>query len=206
LTPEEAAGLYTAFLQDLARELPAWGAHCDLWAAWAGDDDTRVRELFAPSFRFLQQRGATLTERMEDVFERMLSAGYHAVVMRNSDSPHLPTSILDDAFAALHARPRGKLVLGPDLGGGYYLIGTDVRIPGVLPRVMSTTSVLQQTVRGAEAAGLSTALLPEFPDIDTPDDLALFWLEFGGRADVRHWATWRFLEAADLPARLEALP
>ncbi len=204
LTPEEAAELYAAFLEDLARELPQWADDCDLWLAWAGGDDAPLRATFGTGFRFLAQRGETLTDRMEDVFARMLAAGYHAVVMRNSDSPHLPGPLLDAAFEALHGRPRGKLVLGPDLGGGYYLIGTDVSIDGVLPRTMSTSTVCQQTIDGA-AAGLSTALLDPFLDVDTADDLAMFWIEFGGRADVGHWSTYRFIAGSDLPARLEAL-
>lgn len=206
LTADEAAGLYTAFLEDLARELPSWANDCDLWLAWTGDDATWLRELFAPAFRLLRQRGDTLTDRMEDVFDRLFAAGYHAVVMRNSDSPHLPGSLLDEAFAALHGRPRGTLVLGPDLDGGYCLIGADVRIDGVLPRTMSTATVCAQTVAGATAAGLEPTLLAPFLDVDTPDDLAMFWIEFGGRSDVRDWSTWRFMDRSDLPARLEALP
>lgn len=208
LEPREAARLYWCFLEDLARELAAWRGDADVIVAWTdqdrrqgdapgstGDEPPEVlRELFAdPRFRFLRQRGDSLTARMEAVFAELFGRGYRSVVMRNSDSPHLPMGFQSQAFAALDERP-GRVVLGPDLDGGYYLVGGDAAMAGVFPTVMSTDSVLEQTLAGAERAGRSVYLLPEFLDVDTPDDLAMFWLEFGPRADVRHWATWKELD------------
>lgn len=198
LTPEQAADLYRAFLVDIAALLADWrDAPCDLWVAWAGPSggESELRELFGDRFRFLEQQGETLTDRMEHVFETMLRAGYRSVVMRNSDSPHLPIDLLRQAFDALASGPRGTVVLGPDLDGGYYLAGLDVLAPGLLPRTMSTGSVYEETVAGAERAGLEVVSLPRFPDIDTPDDLRLFWIEYGSRADVRDRETWRYLAA-----------
>ena len=68
---------------------------------------------------------------------------------------------------------------------------------------MSTDSVLDQTVAAAEAQGREVRLLEPFLDIDSVDDLRLFWLEFGERADVRHWATWRRIAGADMMDLLE---
>lgn len=215
LSPREAARLYGCFLEDLARELAAWPADVDVVIAWTDDDrrqpDTPaatdqppelLRALFeADRYTFLRQQGASLTDRMEHVFSTLFARGYARVVMRNSDSPHLPLRFLDDAFAALAARP-GRVVLGPDLDGGYYLVGGDADMGGVFPRVMSTDSVLDQTLAGAEQAGRAVHLLPTFLDVDTPDDLAAFWLEFGGRADVRHWATWKELDGHPALERL----
>lgn len=219
LEPREAARLYTCFLQDLARELAQWRGDADLIVAWTDQDRRQpgdpespseepppaLRELFSdPAFKFLRQRGASLTERMEAVFVELFAQGYRTVVMRNSDSPHLPMSALDQAFAALEERP-GRVVLGPDLDGGYYLVGSDGPMAGVFPTVMSTDSVLEQTMAGAERAGRAVSLLPQFLDVDTPDDLALFWLEFGARADVRHWATWKELDGHPVLDRLADL-
>ncbi len=220
LEPREAARLYTCFLQDLARELAAWRGDADVIVAWtdrdrrqadspeptAGEEPPELlRDLFSdPRFRFMRQRGDSLTERMENVFATLFAEGHRAVVMRNSDSPHLPLSLLDQAFEALEERP-GRVVLGPDLDGGYYLVGGDRDMAGVFPTVMSTASVLEQTMAGAERAGRDAYLLPEFLDVDTPDDLAMFWLEFGPRADVRHWATWKELEGHPAIDRLADL-
>ena len=213
LEPREAARLYGCFLEDLGRELAAWPADADILLAWA-DDDRRQRGqgdappepltgYFAdPRFQFLRQQGDTLTERMNSVFSTLFARGYPTVVMRNSDSPHLPLRLLEDAFVAIERHP-GGVVLGPDLDGGYYLVGGDRDLTDVVPSHLSTASVLDQTIAAAERAGRPVTLLPAFLDVDTPDDLAAFWLEFGGRADVRHWATWRELDGHPALQRLE---
>ena len=131
---------------------------------------------------------------MEAVFDHLFGLGYRSVVMRNSDSPHLPPRRLREAFEALESAP-GSIVLGPDLDGGYYLVGLDTLPRGVFPRTMSTASVFEQTRDGAAARGLRVHVLPEFLDVDTPDDLAALRIEFLDRADTAHWATRRALEA-----------
>jgi glycosyltransferase A (GT-A) superfamily protein (DUF2064 family) len=229
LSSEDAAGLYRAFLCDIGRLLSEWGDDCDLFVAWANDpgpmeslatqellpDDegletftdhsppVELQAIFAPGTRFLRQLGEGLSERMEGIFDRLFAAGYRQVVMRNSDSPHLPTSILDDAFARLDESPAGSVVLGPDLDGGFYLVGLDGPPAGLFPRIMSTKSVLDQTVASAGEMGRDVHQLEPFLDIDSADDLRLFWLEFGGRADVRDWATWRRIAGADIMEILE---
>ncbi len=71
---------------------------------------------------------------------------------------------------------------------------------------MSTDSVLSETVAAARATGLHISQLKPFLDINTPDDLATFWLEFGHRADIRHWATWQVVNSEDIAILLEQLP
>lgn len=226
LSSEDVAGIYRAFLCDIGRLLSEWRDAPDVFVAWADDlgatedqtspefdqvvvenstqtitdhsPPTELQAIFSPSTRFLRQTGESLTERMDTIFDRLFAAGYGQVVMRNSDSPHLPTRIIGDAFAHLDQSPAGTVVLGPDLGGGYYLVGLDGPPAGVFPEIMSTSSVLDQTLVAAVEHGREVRLTESFLDIDTIDDLRLFWLEFGGRADVRHWATWRRIAEADI--------
>ena len=68
---------------------------------------------------------------------------------------------------------------------------------------MSTSSVLEETCARAAGQGRDVQLLSPFLDIDSPDDLRVFWLEFGGRADVRDWATWRRITSDRLMDLLE---
>lgn len=214
LSADDAAGLYRAFLSDIGRLLSEWEANCDLWVAWADDGQgpsstdrfrppAELQSIFPPHCRFLRQEGLDLTERMNSVFGDLLEAGYRQVVMRNSDSPHLPLRLLDEAFAALEQGAPGSVVLGPDLDGGYYLVGLDSPPAGLFPTVMSTGSVLGQTVESAHQQQRDIHQLESFLDIDSPDDLRMFWLEFGGRSDVRDWATWRRLSATDMMDHLE---
>jgi hypothetical protein len=138
---------------------------------------------------------------MNGVLEQLFDFGYRQIVMRNSDSPHLPNSFVEQAFAALSQEP-GSVVLGPDLGGGYYLIGLDRPAVGLLPAEMGTDSVFEQTTEAARAEGREVVELPAFLDVDDADDLCTFWLEFGARADVRHWETWKFIEQQGLVQQL----
>ena len=203
LSEQQAAGLYRAFLQDIGRELAAWNTALDVWVAWCGDLE-QPRELssfFPPSARFVQQRGDSLAERMNEVFGMLFELGYRSVVMRNSDSPHLPTAFLDQAFAALDQEP-GSVVLGPDLDGGFYLVGLDRPALGLFPELMSTDTVFSQTAAAARARDRQVVELPAFLDVDDVDDLRMLWLEFGARADVRHWATWQFIEQQGLIRQL----
>ena len=229
LSPEDAAGLYRAFLCDIGSLLSSWAKDVDLFVAWADDagpdeglstlellaeedpnqtitdhsPPLELQSIFRPDTRFLRQNGNSLSERMEGIFDRLFSAGYRHIVMRNSDSPHLPLSLVDEAFERLCESPAGSIVLGPDLDGGYYLAGLNARPDGLFPETMSTSSVLEQTLETAAAKHRPVHLLDPFLDIDSADDLRMFWLEFGGRADVRDWATWRRIDGADMMELLE---
>ena len=204
LLPSGAAELYRCFCVDIARELEAWPAGIDLWLAWSGRDAdlAALRSLFGDRWRLLRQEGASLTDRMERVFDALFDEGYRRVVMRNSDSPHLPVRLLDQAFEALG---EGTVVLGPDRGGGYYLVGLDRRPGRLFPRTMSTTSVYQQTADRARAMGLAVRSLPTFLDVDVPAELAELRSELAA-PQYAGWATARALADPDLVARLESLP
>ena len=204
LSEQQAASLYQAFLIDIGRELAHWSDPTDLWVAWTGSEDEPgvLVDFFPPRTRFVRQQGKSLTGRMNTVFGHLFEQGYRRIVMRNSDSPHLPLSFIEQAFAALQHHA-GSVVLGPDLDGGYYLVGLDGAPFGLFPDTMGTASVLEETAAAAREQHREVQLLEPFLDIDSPDDLSLFWLEFGGRADVRGWATWRRLAETDILDRLE---
>lgn len=229
LSHEAASGLYRAFLHDIGQQAPDLGHRFDLFVAWVDDpgDEEQIatielleedaglqtitdhspplelQSIFPSGTRFLRQQGEDLTERMEGIFDRLFSVGYRAVIMRNSDSPHLPGRLVTEALERLEQGPPGTVVLGPDLDGGYYLVGLDSSPAGLFPNRMSTSSVLEETCERATGQGREVQLLSPFLDIDSPDDLRVFWLEFGGRADVRDWATWRRITSERLIELLE---
>jgi rSAM/selenodomain-associated transferase 1 len=171
LSPGIAAALYRSFLFDVL-ESTAAVPRADLFCfvhppaavGW-------FREQVGPRYRVQPQSGALLSERMIAAFEELFRLGYGAVVMRNSDSPTLPAHVVGDALDALeHGR---DFAIGPDYGGGYYLVGMRRSQPTLFRGVaMSTTSVLDETRRRARALGLSIHEAPRWLDIDTAEDLA----------------------------------
>ena len=87
----------------------------------------------------------------------------------NSDSPHLPRSVLEDAFETLAAH---DLVVGPTYDGGYYLVGAKAFHPTLFARDgMGTGSALERLLSRARTLDLSVGFAGPFYDIDVIDDL-----------------------------------
>lgn len=121
--------------------------------------------------RYEAQVGAELGERMASFFEREWAARpRQSTLIVGSDAPLLSTEVIERAHVALG---RGaELVLVPDEGGGYALIGLARPARELFTRVaMSTSSVLARTLDVARELGLERELLPACLDVDTPDDL-----------------------------------
>ena len=65
--------------------------------------------------------------------------------------------LLDEAFEALSAGPPGRVVLGPDLDGGYYLVGLDVPPAGVQDRPLAKLKDLLRHSLPAKILGMGQA-------------------------------------------------
>ncbi len=166
LSFEEAAQLYECFLQDvldLVRIVP----DATPFIAYAPQEEAAYFEQLAPDFNLVPQIGDTLSERLEYVMSTCSAAGFAQVVAMNSDSPTLPASYLQDAFAHLD-EPGTDIVLGPCEDGGYYLIGWKRPFAPLIRQVeMSTPHVLEDTLVIAKANNLHVTLLPTWYDTDT---------------------------------------
>ncbi len=87
----------------------------------------------------------------------------------NSDSPHLPRAVLEDAFETLAAQ---DVVVGPTHDGGYYLVGAKASHPALFAHDgMGTSSALERLLAHARTLELSVGFAPPFYDIDVVDDL-----------------------------------
>lgn len=145
-------------------------------------------------WRRLAQRGDTLGARLAGVFTDLFADGAALVVVVNSDSPAIPVTYLEQAFARLAAAPSpGRIVLGPAADGGYYLIGLDAatwKAHGdaftalLTSSPMSAASLLTYTLRAAQARGLEAVQLPLWMDVDEPADLAVL-ARLEGNAPLR---------------------
>ncbi|MGH7387961.1 MAG: TIGR04282 family arsenosugar biosynthesis glycosyltransferase [Candidatus Rokuibacteriota bacterium] len=170
LTAAEAAHLYRAFLLDKIEQVRALeDAHAVV--AYTPLEASGVFEELAPGFELLPQRGPELGARLANGLAELLAHGHAAAVAIDSDTPTLPTAFLQQGVDIL-LRGDADVVVGPCDDGGYYLIGARAERPELFENMpWSTPGVLFETLRRARAAGLTTACLPEWFDVDTAADL-----------------------------------
>jgi glycosyltransferase A (GT-A) superfamily protein (DUF2064 family) len=91
------------------------------------------------------------------------------VLAFNSDGPSLPREYLQDALLLLDDH---ELVFGPSTDGGYYLVGLKRPHPQLFTGIQwSTPRVLEDSLAKAGQGNLPVALLPQWYDVDTAEDL-----------------------------------
>lgn len=123
----------------------------------------------AKSVRIVPQIGQGLAAGLASVFNHFATAGQQRVIAFNSDSPHLPASVLEAAFDALEAC---DLVVGPTHDGGYFLVGAKASHSDLFANDgMGTASALEALLTRAHALALSVHLTDPFYDIDVEGDL-----------------------------------
>lgn len=115
------------------------------------------------------QKGAGLAAGLTSVFAHFTAPGGQRVVAFNSDSPHLPPSVLDSAFEVLLTR---DLVVGPTHDGGYYLVGAKDTHPALFEGDgMGTQRALDVLLARARSMELTVGFTDAFYDIDVASDL-----------------------------------
>ncbi len=184
LTYAQAAALSERFQADTAENVVAVARTTGSVAIVAYTPHAtreRLRDLFGESVAFIEQRGIDFGARLFNVVRDLLAAGHAGVCLIDSDSPTLPANSLVRAVRALE-KGGDRIVLGPALDGGYYLIGMkrahDTLFTGI---EWSTSRVFAQTMRKVADADLSLCLLPHWFDVDDEDGLRLLSRELLGR-------------------------
>lgn len=115
------------------------------------------------------QKGEGLAAGLTSVFAHFAALGRQRVIAFNSDSPHLPASVLGSAFGALTDH---DVVVGPTNDGGYYLVGAKTAHSTLFyGDGMGTKSALGTLLARARELRLSVAFTDPFYDIDEERDL-----------------------------------
>jgi uncharacterized protein len=115
------------------------------------------------------QKGEGLAEGLTSVFAHFAEIHRRRTIAFNSDSPHLPRSVLEAAFELLAEH---DVVVGPTHDGGYYLVGAKASHPTLFTRDgMGTGSALETLLSRAQTLSLSVGFVDPFYDIDVADDL-----------------------------------
>jgi len=168
---EAVTELYRCFLDDtldLARSL----ATVDVAIMCPPSDVDELERLteIQGAVGVVAQKGLGLAAGLTSVFAHFTANDRQRVVAFNSDSPHLPASVLENAFNALVEH---DMVVGPTHDGGYYLVGARAAHPALFDGDgMGTKSALEILLARAREMQLSVALTDPFYDVDVESDLA----------------------------------
>jgi len=180
LSPEAVTAFYCCLLDDtlaLARSLEAAGVEVAVMCPESDVDELArlagTQSAGKPA-SVVAQTGEGLAAGLTSVFAHFAeshrtNAPQRRVMAFNSDSPHLPRSVLEDAFETLVAH---DVVVGPTHDGGYYLVGAKASHPTLFAGDgMGTSSALERLLSRTRALELSVGFAAPFYDIDVADDL-----------------------------------
>ncbi len=168
LSPAAVADFYCCLLDDtltLARSL----SYVEVAIMCPELDVNELAQLAGNEASVVAQKGEGLAAGLASVFAHFAEDGKRRTIAFNSDSPHLPRSVLEDAFETLAAH---DVVVGPTHDGGYYLVGAKAPYPTLFTGDgMGTRSALERLLSRARALELSVGFAAPFYDIDVVDDL-----------------------------------
>jgi hypothetical protein len=132
-------------------------------------DVNELASLAGQAARIVAQKGEGLAAGLTSVFAHFAKGHQRRVIAFNSDSPHLPRSVLEEAFETLTAH---DVVVGPTHDGGYYLVGAKTSHPTLFAGDgLGTSSALERLLSRARVLELSVAFADPFYDIDLAVDL-----------------------------------
>ena len=132
-------------------------------------DKEELAKLLGNAVQIVAQNGEGLAAGLTSVFRHFTAPGGQHVIAFNSDSPHLPPSVLRNAFEILATH---DVVIGPTHDGGYYLVGAKAAHPSLFEGDgMGTTTALDRLLMRTNSLKLSTGFTEPFYDIDVAEDL-----------------------------------
>jgi uncharacterized protein len=179
----DAAVLSACFLRDVAAAIEAvpqslgrkgFGVYSPAGC------EAELRAILPKSFELVLQENADFGLVLLSAAHTFFETGYDCAILVNSDSPTLPPDLLSEAIIALRL-PGDRVVLGPAMDGGYYLIGLKVAHAEVFSDIpWSTADVLRRTVERAHDIGLAVVMLPAWYDVDDEGTFALLKRELAG--------------------------
>ena len=168
LSPTAVAAFYCCLLDDtlaLARSL----GDVEVAMMCPDSDVKELAQLAGNEASVVAQKGEGLAAGLTSVFAHFAEGHQRRVIAFNSDSPHLPRYVLEDAFETLAVH---DVVVGPTHDGGYYLVGAKASHPTLFANDgMGTSSALERLASRARALELSVSFADPFYDIDVADDL-----------------------------------
>jgi rSAM/selenodomain-associated transferase 1 len=168
--PEKASELYRNFVLDTLEKLKSLGTPFRIcfypvlrkasFINWLGGE-----------YEYAPQQGRDLGERMKAAFIDAFGQGFKRLILIGSDCPDLPLSFLKESLENFNTH---DAVIGPDVDGGYYLIG--FRDEAFSPPIFEgmdwgTHVVFEKTLAILKGQNRRVHILPPWSDVDTLEDL-----------------------------------
>ncbi len=168
LPVEAVTELYRCLLDDTLALAHSLGS-VEVAIMCPASDVKELVQLAGGTTAVVSQQGEGLAAALTSVFAQFAAPGRQRVIAFNSDSPHLPVSVLASAFEMLTAH---DVIVGPTHDGGYYLVGAKAAHAALFRGDgMGTYSALDALLANARRLQLSVGFTPPFYDIDLEDDL-----------------------------------
>jgi len=168
LSPEAVTDFYCCLLDDTLALAQSLG-DVEVAIMCPDTDVNELARLASNEVSVVAQKGEGLAAGLTSVFAHFTEHDQQRTIAFNSDSPHLPRSVLEEAFETLAAY---DVVVGPTHDGGYYLVGAKASHPTLFARDgLGTSSALERLLSRARALELSVGFADPFYDIDVADDL-----------------------------------
>ncbi|SDS24508.1 DUF2064 domain-containing protein [Gramella sp. MAR_2010_147] len=118
-----------------------------------------------------EQKGNSFGERFSNAIQEIFDKGYDHVISIGNDTPQLTSAHLKQASELLLDH---KIVLGPSMDGGFYLMGIHkslFRRTQFLKLPWQTTSLVKCVKRLIQKSGVASYRLEKLQDIDHAEDL-----------------------------------
>jgi len=185
LGAERVARLSACFIRDIAATLETVPDPLgpQLFAIFSpAGSEAALRALLPQPWTLVLREEANVGTVLASSMTAFLAEGHDCAILVNGDSPTLPADVVAEAIVALRA-PGDRVVLGPALDGGYYLVGLKRPHPRLFQDIAwSTPEVLARTLDRAKEIGLPVTLLPGWYDVDEPRDFLRLQNELAGRS------------------------
>jgi uncharacterized protein len=134
-----------------------------------------IPQWLQPTWKTAPQGPGDLGERLVNAFRDGFMKGNERIAIIGSDAPDVSREDIEAAWSALGDH---EVALGPAEDGGYWLIGLKSEQPALFEGISwSSSSVFDETMDRASAAGFKVQVLRKLSDIDTIED----WRRFRSR-------------------------
>jgi len=167
LLPEPLNAVEREFHQSCLESILDAGRECEWQIAVSSPEPVAP----AADAVHVEQSGGTFGGRFRRAFQEALETTGGPVIAVGSDSPGLQSSHLRDAAAALAEDP-DRVVLGPSVDGGFYLLAASRPLDRELREVRwRSRKTLKTLLSHLAASGREVVLLAPLEDLDRPHDL-----------------------------------